>query len=426
MRRFGRSSASAGADAPGGRLHVAAFALAAGFFCYAFLQRVSPSVMVDELMRDFAVGAAILGNLSAFYFYAYAGLQIPVGVLLDRYGPRRLMTAAAALCAVGSFAFAVSDSVMAANVGRLLIGAGSAFSFPGTLALAVLWFRPERFASLTGIAQAAAMAGAVLGTAPTAAAVSAIGWRSTMLLLAAAAALFALLLWLAARDRPRSGSMSAGLLHGLREVMANPQTWLSAAFGFWITGPMLAFAGLWGVPYMSAVYGLDRTAAAGMVALLFVGWGISAPLIGGLSDRLGRRRPLMLAGSVLTALSLAAILYVPNLSLAALSALFLANGFTGAVMLLGFACGKEHNPPSASGAAIGIVNTAVMLSGAVFQPLLGWLLDVNWTGEMADGARLYTAEAYRAAMTPMPVACALAALAAYILREPPRPGAAQG
>jgi MFS family permease len=335
------------------------------------------------------------------------------------------MAAAAALCAAGSLVFAVSDSVLAANVGRLLIGAGSAFSFPGALALAVLWFRPERFASLTGVAQAAAMGGAVLGTAPTGAAVAAIGWRDTMLLLAAAAALFAVLLWLTARDRPRSGGAAAGLMHGLRTVTANPQTWLSAAFGFWITGPMLAFAGLWGVPYVSAVYGLDRTGAAATVALLFVGWGISAPLVGGLSDRLGRRRPLMLAGSALTTLSLAAILYVPDLSLAALSALFLANGFTGAVMLLGFACGKEHNPPAASGAAIGIVNTAVMLSGAVFQPLLGWLLDLNWTGAMADGARLYTAEAYRAAMAPMPFACALAMLAAYLLREPPRPMAAR-
>src|SRR5690606_6557182 len=113
--------------------------------------------------------------------------------------------------------------------------------------------------------------------------------RSTMLVMAALAAGFTLLLWLTARDRPlRAAGGSAGVMHGLRVVARNRQTWLAASFGFWITGPMLAFAGLWGVPYMTAVYGLDRTAAAGMVALLFIGWGISAPLVGDLSDRLGR------------------------------------------------------------------------------------------------------------------------------------------
>ncbi len=408
---------------PQSRRHVLAFGLAAAFFCYAFLQRVSPTVMVVELMRDFSVGAAILGNLSAFYFYAYAGLQIPVGVLLDRFGPRRLITAAAVLCGLGSLLFAVSDSVIGAYLGRLLIGAGSAFSFPGALALAVLWFRPERFASLAGIAQAAAMAGAILGTAPTGVLVSEIGWRATLLALAAAGGIFALLLWLTARDRPRPVSRGGGgLLHGLRAVMRNPQTWLSAGYGFWITGPMLAFAGLWAVPYMSVVYGLDRTVAASVVALLFVGWMISAPLVGGLSDRLGRRRPLMIAGSLLTTLSLAAFLYIPDLPLAVVSALYLLNGATGAVMLLGFACGKEHNPPEASGAAIGFVNTAVMASGAVFQPLLGWLLDLHWTGEMAEGTRIYTAEAYRSAMSVLPVGCGLATLMAWLLREPPRPG----
>src|SRR5258705_10372261 len=101
----------------------AAVALGGLFFAYAFVLRVSPSVMVEELMRDFAVGAAVLGNLSAFYFYTYAGLQIPVGLLMDRIGPRRLTAAAALLCAVGSLLFAISDTVALASVGRALIGA---------------------------------------------------------------------------------------------------------------------------------------------------------------------------------------------------------------------------------------------------------------------------------------------------------------
>src|SRR3954464_5349888 len=115
---------------------LAAWVVASLFFLYAFVHRVSPSVMVDELMRDFAVGAAVLGNLSAFYFYTYASLQIPVGVLMDRIGPRRLTAAAAAVCAIGSFVFAMSDGVATASFGRALIGVGAGFSFVGTLTVA--------------------------------------------------------------------------------------------------------------------------------------------------------------------------------------------------------------------------------------------------------------------------------------------------
>src|SRR5256885_7523890 len=134
-----------------GRRILVAWMVASLFFFYAFLQRVSPSVMVEELMRDFAVGAAVLGNLSAFYFYAYAGLQIPVGLLMDRIGPRRLTTAAAALCAVGSFVFAASDSVAVASLGRALIGAGAGFSFVAALTVATQWLPPQRLAPFRGV-----------------------------------------------------------------------------------------------------------------------------------------------------------------------------------------------------------------------------------------------------------------------------------
>ena len=115
---------------------IVAFALGTLFFGYAFVQRVSPSVMTDELMREFAVGGAALGSLSAFYFYAYASIQLPVGMLTDHFGPRKLMSFAAALCALASVGFAFSDSVFTASLGRALIGGTVAFGFVGTLAIA--------------------------------------------------------------------------------------------------------------------------------------------------------------------------------------------------------------------------------------------------------------------------------------------------
>lgn len=402
-----------------------AFGCAVAFFCYAFLQRVAPGVMAPDLMRDFAVGGALLGNLSAFYFYAYAALQIPVGVLLDRFGPRRLMTGAALVCAGGSLLFGVTGDLTHAYLGRLLIGAGCAISFVGALAIATTWFPARRFAMLTGIAQGGAMAGAVLGAAPLAALLSAVGWRAAMQGGAVLSAVLALAIWFSTREAPTSRSAAAGsgsgLGKGLRVVVSNPQTWFAAGFGFFITGPMLAFTSLWGVSYLQTIYGLERPAAAAILSLSFVGWGLCAPLVGLLSDRLGARRPIMIGGSMLSFCTNAAIIWLPGLGLPVIAAILFLNGAVSCCMLLNFVCAKEHNPPWASGAAIGVSNTAVMLSGATLQPLIGLLLDLAWDGELVAGARAYSPEAFQTALSILPIATLLAVTMAWLMREPPRP-----
>lgn len=391
--------------------------MAALFFSYAFLQRVSPGVMVDELMRDFAVGAAILGNLSAFYFYAYAGLQIPVGVLMDRVGPRRLTTGAALFCMAGSAIFALADGAAMASVGRLLIGVGAAFSWVGVLTVITHWFPPQRFALLGGLAQAAAMGGAILGQAPLAAAVGAFGWRPALWSLAGLAIVFAVALWLVIRDRPSAAASSIGVVAGVRQLAGNKQVWLNALFGLTMTGPMQAFAGLWGVPWLMTVHGLERAASAGTLSLMFLGWALGAPLLGWLSDSWRRRRPVMIAGSLFAAITLAVVLYVPGLSLTAMSALFLLHGFGASCMVLSFACAREHNPPALSSSAYGFINTAVVGSGALFQPLLGLLLDGQWDGTLVAGARVYSEAAYGLAFAVLPVGCMVGAVAALVGRE---------
>ncbi len=165
--------------------------------------RVAPSVMVEELMRDFAVGAAVLGNLSAAYFYGYAGMQIPVGLLLDRFGPRRLITISSLVCAGGCVLFATGDSLTAVTAGRFLIGASAAFSLVGAMAVAGQWFPANRFAILSGGAMAMGMAGGVFGQAPLRLAVEASDWRTANLLLAAGGVALALAAWATVRDRWR-------------------------------------------------------------------------------------------------------------------------------------------------------------------------------------------------------------------------------
>ena len=243
-------------------LPVLGWMTAALFFFYAWVLRVAPSVMVEELMRDFAVGAAVLGNLSAAYFYGYAGMQIPVGVLLDRFGPRRLVAVAALLCAGGCVLFATGTTLAAVTAGRFLIGASAAFSLVGAMCIAGQWFSPSRFALSSGLAMAAGMAGGVLGQAPLRLAVEATDWRTTMLLLAVGGVALSLAAWAFIRDRWRGSGGIANVLSGLRIVASHPQTWLIALPGLGTAAPLLGFAGLWGVPFLETAYGLPRTHAA--------------------------------------------------------------------------------------------------------------------------------------------------------------------
>ncbi len=401
------------------------WSLGALLFCYGFFQRVAPSVMIDPLMRDLAVGGAVLGNLSAFYFYAYAGLQIPVGLMVDRWGPRRLLTSGALLCGLGSLLFASAEGLPLAYAGRLLIGAGAGFGFVATLKLATSWFPPERFAQVSGLTLMLGMLGGVGGQAPLAALVEASGWRGALIGASGFAVLLAAAIWIIVRDRPPGTSAPAGtvasgtpsLLAGLWAVVRRPQSWLLALAAAAMTAPLLAFAGLWGVAWLMQTRGLERPEAAATTSLMLIGWALGGPLIGTLSDRFGRRRLFLLAGCALGLVCLAAVLYLPGLPFALLSALFLANGMGLGAMVVAFAMAREGNAMAVAGVAYAFVNCAVTGTGAIFQPLIGWLLDLGWDGALVEGARVYSAAAYQMALSSLIVFLAVGFLAGLALRE---------
>lgn len=398
-------------------LPMLAWATGALFFFYAWVLRVAPSVMIEELMRDFAVGGAVLGNLSAFYFYGYAGMQIPVGLMLDRFGPRRLMTAAGLICGLGCILFATSTAFLGVAAGRFMIGAAAAFSLAGSMAVAGQWFPSHRFALLSGLAMMMGMAGGVFGQAPLRLSVEATGWRSTMLMLAGGGLMIAIAAWLTVRDRRRGSGGIGAVLAGLAKVASNPQSWLIAVAGLGASAPLLGFAGLWGVPYLAATHGLDRATAAAVTSTMFIGWGAGAPLFGWLSDRIGQRRLPFIAGIMLCMTSIAAIVYIPGLSIGVVAGLCFLCGLGGSAQIMAFAAAREHNPVALSGTTIGFVNCLVTGAGALYQPLTGWLLDMAWSGQMAAGARVYDAGTYRFALTAIVAGTVVAFLCTVGFRE---------
>ena len=396
---------------------------AALVFTYAFFHRVAPSVMIDPLMRDFGVGAAVLGNLSAFYFYAYAGLQIPVGMSVDRWGPRRVLTIATGFCALGSLCFAFSDTLGLLYLGRLMIGAGSAFGFVGALTLAGRWFAPRRFALVSGLTMMAGMSGGILGQAPLAVAVDAIGWRAPLLGAAAAGGFLALAIWIIVRDRPPgaaardSGGRGPGIATALKEVLGRRQNWLIALVGAATSAPLLAFAGLWGVAWLMQVQGMTRPGAAATTSALLIGWAFGAPLAGYVSDRMARRKPALIAATGGGLVCLCALLYLPGLPGAALPVLFFVTGLFLGAMVVCFATAREGNRSAVTGVTLAFINMTVTGTGALFQPLIGALLDLNWDGATVEGVPLYSPAAYRAAFSVLVVFLIAGLGAAFLIRE---------
>jgi MFS family permease len=393
-------------------------------FVFAYFQRVAPSVMVGDLMRDFGVGAAVAGNLAAIYFYIYAALQIPVGALLDRFGPRRLFVAAMATGAAGAALFGWAGSLEAAYLGRFLVGLGSSVTFVGVLAIVARWFPPERFGFMAGMTMVVAMTGAVGGQAPLAAAVAAFGWRPTMLASAAYAVAVAVLVLLFARDRPAEGQADGraaatfrSLLGDVRVALAQRQTWIVALHCGAASAPIFGYVQLWSVPHLMQRYALERADAALAASLALIGWAVGSPLLGWLSDRLRRRRAPMLATAAFNLAAWSALLYLPLPLEAALVLLFVV-GLGGGGAIVSYAAGRESAPPAVAGAAVAFVNMAGIGFGALVQPLIGLLLDVAWDGAMRDGARVYGADAFAFALLVVPGAMALAVLAAALSREP--------
>lgn len=387
------------------------------FFFYAWVLRVAPSVMVEELMRDFGVGAAVLGNLSAAYFYGYSGMQIPVGLLLDRFGPRRLQTVAALVCALACVMMAAGTSLAMVTAGRFLFGAAAAFSLVGAMAVAGQWFPPNRFALLSGCAMAMGMFGGVLGQAPLRLAVEATDWRTTTMALSLGGVALMIAAWATIRDKHRGSGGVGAVMKGLGLVARNRQTWLIAVVGLGSTAPLLGFAGLWGVPFLETAYGLSRTHAATLTSMMMAGWGIGAPIMGWLSDRMGLRKPPLYVGLAMQTLGLVALIHAPGLTPTMIGALCFLIGVGGSTQICCFGLVKENNPARLSGTSIGFVNGMITGAGALFQPLIGALLDIGWTGELANGARIYSEATYRFALGSLIAGTLLGLAALLAVRE---------
>lgn len=400
--------------------------LASLFYMYEFILQISPGVMTRELIHDLGLNAVSLSTMAAFYYYSYTPMQLPAGFLFDRFGPRRLLTAATLICAIGALIFGTTQSVAFASAGRFMMGMGSAFAFIGTLVLVSRWFPAHLFAFLTGLVELMSCIGAIVGETPLAIAVGHWGWRPTIFALSVIGMILAALIWLVVRDSPEvvsegkkfQSAPNKTILLNLKQVARNKQTWFIALYSFMVWAPITAFAGLWGVPFLVAAYGISTQAASTACTVIWLAIGIGCPILGWWSDKVGLRgMPLKFAAS-LGIIGLIPIIYIPHLPLFCLYFCLLLFGLAASGQSLAFGVVKDNNHANVAGTAIGINNMATVAGGALFLPVIGLFLHFYWNGATHNGAPFYGAAAYRKAFIILPLCYVFAFLIGkFLIKE---------
>jgi sugar phosphate permease len=376
--------------------------VAALFYVAAFMLRAAPAVMTQELMRDFHIGAANLGNLTAFYFYAYVAMQIPVGVLTGPLGARRLLVIGSLLAAIGTFMFGSTDSFFVACLGRAILGGSTATALLVLLRLGAHWFPSKNFGMISGVSLFFGNMGAVLAQLPLRAAIESFSWRQTVIGSAALVAFLGLLSWLLVRDDPKEKGYATyappslqakatlgGAFRSLGSVFSYKNTWLIFAAQGGLAGTILTYTGLWAAPFLRARYGLTPKESASISTVMLVAFAISCPIFGTLSDRLGRRKPAYLVGAILTAIGWLSMFYIDGISVQTYTMLAGFTGFMTGAFIIGFPFGRESAPVKYMGTMTGAVNMGNMLGVVVLQPGIGMVLDQNWDGKVVNGAHVY-------------------------------------
>ncbi len=396
------------------------------FFLYDVFLQVSPSVMVQQLMATFKLNALQLGNLSAVYFYIYTIMQIPAGLLYDRFGVKVIMITAMIECTVGAFLFAVAPNIYLALLARFLMGLGSAFAFVGVLKIAATYYSGNKLAMLVGITTALGMVGAMVANVSLTQLEHLMGWRGSMLVTGflGIGISVALVLSLMKFKEPKSKkkekkhkSVMPIIVH-LLGTMKRRSIWFNALIALFLYLPVAVFAELWGIPYLKQAQHYSPLAASVINSMLFFGMAVGAPLIGWCSDHIKNRKLFIIASAIFGCVILSAIIYIPHQQMWFSGILFFLAGFVAGSQSLSFGMASELSPPTIAATAFAFTNLVINVGVSTFQPVIGAILDAHWVGRLsALNVPIFMHNTFAIALTVLPLSYAVIIVLQFWLPE---------
>ncbi len=393
--------------------------VAALFVACQFLLQTSISLMIPELMRDLSINIIDVSFLSGSFFWSYLLLQIPSGLLIDRFGPRVILNGGIFLSLLAILLFANTDYFGAAVFARLLMGIASAPAVVCAIYLIARWLPAHQFALAVGLMEMMGMWGGALGESLLGYGVdSALGWRGTMLLCAVFASVLLVLSILLIYDRPQQkvDVEHPSIIEALRQLLSRKQVWLTGIYAGLMFSSIGGFAGLWAVPFVQHLYKTDIGIAGQASAMIFLGASVGAPVSGWISERWQSRRKIMFMWPMFGfVVSLITFYQMPE-SIFYMFLLLFCLGFSCGVYVISFTVIKEITAASVRGVAMGYTNMMCVLFGAPFlQPLIAWLL--TFTHGRHDPVAIYTASDYQFALSLIPAAILLAAILVFFIKE---------
>ena len=391
-----------------------AWLMTALYYFYQYMLRSAPAVMLPQLSGAFDLSASAVASMMGLFYYGYSPFSLVAGVAMDRLGPEKVLPIGAATVGAGALLFASGD-VGAAGLGRFLQGAGGVFALVGAAYLVTTNFEPFRAATLIGATQMFGMAGGSAGqflVGPLIA--SGVPWNAFWAFMGVAGLAMSGVLFLFVPPSPhRSGHGADWLKEAIRAlslVFRNPQSILCGMSAGLLFLPTTIFDMVWGVRYLQEARGFDYASAVMRSATVPLGWMIGCPLLGMFSDRLGRRKPVIIAGGAVLFGSMVWILFGPS-GVFPPYVLGLVAGLASGAAMLPYTVIKEANPPNLSGTATGVVNFINFTFSALLGPVFGWLLATM------IGAGTAGLEHYQQAFEPMVYGVGLAMLLTFFLNE---------
>jgi MFS family permease len=394
------------------RIAVVAWVLTAVYYFYQYALRSAPSVMMPELSSAFGISALGVASIVGLFYYGYSPFSLVAGAAMDRLGPRRLLPGAAAVVGIGALLFATGNSTVA-SVGRFLQGAGGVFALVGAIYIATKNFSPAKAATLIGATQMFGMAGGSAGQFVVGPLIGGgVAWNHFWIGMGVIGLLVgvALFFLIPSETAPQTGGGLKPIARAFATVFKNPQSILCGLIAGLLFIPTTIFDMIWGVRFLQEAHGIDYGEAVMRSATVPFGWIIGCPLLGFLSDRIGRRKPVIIGAAIILFACLAWILYGTPGVLPPYVLGLIAGIVSGAAMLP-YTVIKEANPPQFGGTATGVVNFLNFTFSALLGPVFGWIL-----GSVSGGASLEL-QHFQSTFKPLLYGVAIAIVLTLLLKE---------
>lgn len=395
------------------------WSLPLAFFTYQFILRLWPSLMMQQIMQQFTIDATSFGLLASAYYYGYAGMQIPVAIMLDRYSPRYILFGCAVICGLATCLFTITDNWSIAVLSRFFIGAGSAAGFLATSKVISQWFPKDQYGRMVGFSFSVGLMGAIYGGKPIGLFVSDWGWHFVALTLGAVSVLIGILAYVFLRS-PKAESLTeqshqSFKMRDLRRLLMSPTLVLLAIANLLMVGALEGFADVWGVNYLMAAYDTSKVDAAELISFIFIGMLFGGPVLTSLSQKLGNFRVITLCGFGISLVFSYLILIHESFDVYFLGALFFGVGLLCCYQVLIFSAASDMVSPRLLGITIAFLNCINMLGGSFFHSLIGFFMDLYWSGDLNDGLRQYDLESYNSALMLIPVCALIGSLLVMVL-----------